>query len=75
MLGPYQKVELRLLELPHMEKILHGVVMEINDCAYPLVSKIVPTYKNEDAFKNADIVLLVGAKPRGVGMERKDLLE
>lgn len=75
MLGPKQKVELRLLEIPAALKTLEGVAMELKDCAYPLVSKIVCTADYKAAFENADCVLLVGAQPRGPGMERKDLLK
>jgi malate dehydrogenase len=54
---------------------LNGVMMEVNDCAFPLVKDIIGTDKPEEAFKDADICLLVGAKPRGKGMERADLLK
>ena len=54
---------------------LNGVVMEVNDCAFPLVKDIVATDDPNVAFKDADFALLVGARPRGPGMERKDLLE
>ena len=74
MFGPYQKVILHLLDLPAMEKALQGVVMEISDGAFPLVSKIVAATKPEEAFADIDVALLVGARPRGPGMERKDLL-
>ena len=74
MFGPYQKVILQLLELPAAEKVLNGLVMELKDCAFPLVADIKPTTKVEEAFDQADVAILVGAKPRGPGMERKDLL-
>lgn len=74
MFGASQKVELRLLELPIAAKALEGVVMELIDCAYPLVSKIVATTDATVAFRGSQYGLLVGAKPRGPGMERKDLL-
>jgi len=76
MLGRDQPVILQLLELP-MEKAqaaLKGVMMELEDCAFPLLAGMVGTDDAEVAFKDADIALLVGARPRGPGMERKDLL-
>ncbi|HEY5614091.1 MAG TPA: malate dehydrogenase [Lysobacter sp.] len=76
MLGKDQPVILQLLELP-MEKAqaaLKGVMMELEDCAFPLLAGMVGTDDAEVAFKDVDIALLVGARPRGPGMERKDLL-
>jgi len=76
MLGKDQPVILQMLELP-MEKAqaaLKGVMMELDDCAFPLLVGMVGTDDAEVAFKNVDIALLVGARPRGPGMERKDLL-
>jgi len=76
MLGKDQPVVLQMLELP-MEKAqaaLKGVMMELEDCAFPLLAGMVGTDDAEVAFKDADIALLVGARPRGPGMERKDLL-
>ncbi|MGO2149513.1 lactate/malate family dehydrogenase, partial [Halomonas sp.] len=75
MLGPDQPVILQLLEIPQAMDALNGVVMEVNDCAFPLVQDIVATDDANVAFKDADFALLVGARPRGPGMERKDLLE
>lgn len=75
MLGTDQPVFLQLLEIPPAMDALSGVVMELQDCAFPLVRGVVPTSKPEEAFEGADFVLLVGARPRGPGMERKDLLE
>lgn len=75
MLGPDQPVILHLLEITPALKNLQGVVMELNDCAFPLVAGIVATDDANVAFKDADYALLVGARPRGPGMERKDLLE
>ncbi|MCL7929738.1 malate dehydrogenase [Halomonas llamarensis] len=75
MLGPDQPVILQLLEIPPAMDALSGVVMEVNDCAFPLVQDIVATDDPNVAFKDADFALLVGARPRGPGMERKDLLE
>lgn len=74
MLGPDQPVILQLLEITPAMKALQGVVMEINDCAFPLVHGIVATDKLEEAFDGAQYALLVGARPRKAGMERKDLL-
>ncbi len=75
MLGPDQPVILQLLEIPPAMGALEGVVMELNDCAFPLVQDIVATDDPNVAFKDADYALLVGARPRGPGMERKDLLQ
>jgi malate dehydrogenase len=75
MLGPDQPVILQLLEVPQAQEALKGVVMELNDCAFPLLADVVATDRPEEAFKDADYALLVGARPRGPGMERKDLLE
>ncbi|MCI5106047.1 MAG: malate dehydrogenase [Pseudomonadales bacterium] len=75
MLGPDQPVILQLLEITPALDALKGTVMEVEDCAFPLVADIVQTDDPEVAFKDADYCLLVGARPRGPGMERKDLLE
>ncbi|MDY6956164.1 MAG: malate dehydrogenase [Pseudomonadota bacterium] len=75
MLGPDQPVILQLLEVPQAQEALKGVVMELNDCAFPLLTDVIATDRPEEAFKDADYALLVGARPRGPGMERKDLLE
>ncbi|HET7587158.1 MAG TPA: malate dehydrogenase, partial [Gammaproteobacteria bacterium] len=75
MLGPDQPVILQLLEIPPALDALKGVVMEVKDCAFPLLIDAVATDQAETAFKDADYALLVGAKPRGAGMERKDLLQ
>ena len=74
MLGPKQPVILQLLEVTPALPALNGVVMELNDGAYPLLAGVVATDNAEVAFKDADYALLVGARPRGPGMERKDLL-
>lgn len=74
MLGPDQPVILQLLEVTPALKALQGVVMELDDCAFPLVNKIEITDDPNVAFKDANYALLVGAKPRGPGMERSDLL-
>ncbi|MGB2106130.1 MAG: malate dehydrogenase [Porticoccaceae bacterium] len=75
MLGPNQPVILQMLEITPTLDALKGVAMELEDCAFPLVAGIVCTDQAEVAFKDADYALLVGARPRGPGMERKDLLE
>ncbi|NLD09935.1 MAG: malate dehydrogenase [Xanthomonadaceae bacterium] len=75
MLGPDQPVILQLLEITPALEALKGVVMEINDCAFPLVQDVIATDDLNVAFKDADYAMLVGARPRGPGMERKDLLE
>ncbi len=75
MLGKDQPVILQLLEITPALEALKGAVMEVEDCAFPLVTDIVQTDDPEVAFKDADYCLLVGARPRGPGMERKDLLE
>nr|VFJ68274.1 MAG: malate dehydrogenase [Candidatus Kentron sp. FM]VFJ69990.1 MAG: malate dehydrogenase [Candidatus Kentron sp. FM]VFK09697.1 MAG: malate dehydrogenase [Candidatus Kentron sp. FM] len=74
MLGKDQPVILQLLEITPALKALNGVVMEIKDCAYPLVQNIIATDDVNVAFSDVSYALLVGAKPRGPGMERKDLL-
>lgn len=75
MLGPDQPVVLQLLEIPPALPALNGVVMELNDCAFPLLAGIVATDDANVGFKDSNYALLVGARPRGKGMERKDLLE
>ncbi|MGA2548762.1 MAG: malate dehydrogenase [Burkholderiaceae bacterium] len=76
LLGKDQPVILQLLEIPDekAQKALRGVIMEIEDCAFPLLQGVVATGDPLVAFKDADVALLVGARPRGPGMERKDLL-
>ncbi len=74
MLGPDQPVILQLLEITPAMNALQGVVMELNDAAFPLLMGVVATDNAETAFNEADYALLVGARPRGPGMERKDLL-
>jgi len=77
MLGKNQPVILQMLEIPDekAQKALKGVMMELDDCAFPLLHDMVPTADPMVAFKDVEIALLVGARPRGPGMERKDLLE
>jgi malate dehydrogenase len=74
MLGSDTPVILQLLEIPSALPALQGVVMELLDCAFPTLAGVVATDRPEDAFEGADFALLVGARPRGPGMERKDLL-
>jgi malate dehydrogenase len=74
MLGKDQPVILQLLDLPQVQKPLQGVIMELDDCAFPLLTDVIPTDDPNVAFKDAQVALLVGARPRGPGMERKDLL-
>jgi len=75
MLGEDQPVILQLLDIAPAMEALDGVRMELDDCAFPLLSGIVCTDNPDVAFKDCDYALLVGARPRGPGMERKDLLE
>lgn len=75
MLGNDQPVILQLLEIEPAMEALSGVVMELDDCAFPLVTEIIQTSDPSVAFKDIDYGLLVGSRPRGPGMERKDLLE
>ena len=74
MLGSDQPVNLHLLEITPALPSLGGVVMELSDCAFPTLNRIVATDDAKTAFKDCDYALLVGARPRGPGMERKDLL-
>ncbi len=74
MLGKDQPVILQLLDLPQAQKACQGVIMELDDCAFPLLKGVFATDDPAAAFKDADICLLVGARPRGPGMERSDLL-
>ena len=75
MLGEDQPIILQLLEITPAMDALKGVAMELDDCAFPLLENIVCTDDANVAFKDTDYALLVGARPRGPGMERKDLLE
>jgi malate dehydrogenase len=74
MLGADQPINLHLLEITPALAALQGVLMELADCAFPTLNKIVATDDAKVAFKDCDVGLLVGARPRGPGMERKDLL-
>jgi malate dehydrogenase len=75
MLGPDQSLELRLLEITPALKALEGVVMELQDCAFPLLSKVEIGDDPDTIFEGANLACLVGARPRTKGMERRDLLE
>jgi malate dehydrogenase len=75
MLGADQPIILQLLEIPPAMGAVSGVVMELEDCAFPLLQEVIASDDPNVAFKNADYALLVGARPRGPGMERSDLLE
>ncbi|WP_024301702.1 malate dehydrogenase [Pseudogulbenkiania sp. MAI-1] len=75
MLGKDQPVILQLLDLPQAQNAVKGVMMELEDCAFPLLAGMIATDDPNVAFKDAQIALLVGARPRSKGMERKDLLE
>ncbi len=74
MLGPEQPVSLHLLEIPPAMEVLAGVVMELRDSAYPLLHEVVTSSEADEAFDGVDVAMLVGARPRGPGMERGDLL-
>lgn len=74
MLGEDQPINLHLLEITPALPALQGVVMELSDCAFPTLNKVVATDDAKVAFKDCDVAMLVGARPRGPGMERKDLL-
>jgi len=74
MLGADQPVNLNLLEIPAAAAALQGVVMELNDCAFLALNKVTATDDAGTAFKDCNVAMLVGARPRGPGMERKDLL-
>jgi malate dehydrogenase len=75
MLGPDQPLSLHLLEIPPAMDALKGVVMELRDGAFPLLNEVVTSDQPEEAFDSVDVALLIGARPRGPGMERKDLLQ
>ena len=74
LLGPDQPINLHLLEVTPALQALNGVVMELADCAFPGLNKIIATDDAKVAFRDCHVALLVGARPRGPGMERKDLL-
>src|SRR4026209_161042 len=72
--GPEQPIALSLIEIPNALGALDGVVMELHDCAFPLLKSITPTADLDEGFKDVNWALLVGSVPRKQGMERKDLL-
>ena len=72
--GPDQPIDLHLIEIPPALKALEGVVMELHDCAFPLLHNVVPTVDLDEGFRDVNWALLVGSVPRRAGMERKDLL-
>ncbi|MFH4354573.1 MAG: malate dehydrogenase [Neisseriaceae bacterium] len=74
MLGKDQRIILQLLDLPQAQRLLEGIIMELKDCAFPLLVDVFSTDNPEKAFESAQIAILVGSKPRGKGMERADLL-
>src|SRR6185312_14576217 len=74
MFGPEQPIALSLIEIPNALGALDGVVMELHDCAFPLLKSITPTADLDEGFRDANWALLVGSVPRKAGMERKDLL-
>src|SRR5574340_3907 len=75
MLGHEQPVILQLLDLPQAQTMLQGVMMELEDCAFPLLQQVIITDDPKIAFRDTEIAMLIGARPRTKGMERKDLLE
>jgi malate dehydrogenase len=75
MLGREQPIILQLLDIPPAQQALRGVAMELEDCAFPTLQQIITTDDPRVAFRDAEVVLMVGARPRSKGMERKDLLE
>jgi len=75
MLGREQPIILQLLDLPQAQTMLRGVAMELEDCAFPLLQQVITTDDPKVAFRDTEIALLIGARPRGKGMERKDLIE
>jgi malate dehydrogenase len=75
MLGREQPVILQLLDLPQAQTMLHGVMMELEDCTFPLLQQVIVTDDPKTAFRDTEVALLIGARPRSKGMERRDLLE
>lgn len=75
MLGREQPIILQLLDIPPAQQVLRGVAMELEDCVFPMLQQIITTDDPRVAFRDAEVVLMVGARPRSKGMERKDLLE
>src|SRR5579872_6190570 len=74
MLGSDQPINLHLLEITPALSALQGIVMELDDCAFPTLNRVVATDDAKVAFRDCHVAMLVGARPRGPGMERKDLL-
>ena len=74
MLGQEQPIILQLLDLPQAQQALRGVMMELEDCAFPLLQQVIITDDPKVAFRDAGVALLIGARPRSKGMERKDLI-
>ncbi|HAB99680.1 MAG TPA: malate dehydrogenase, partial [Parachlamydiales bacterium] len=74
LLGPDQPIALHLLDVPEGVAAMKGVVMELDDCVFPLLKEVKMGSDAEEVFGDVDLAFLVGAKPRGPGMERKDLL-
>lgn len=72
--GPNQRIKLQLLDIPQMQNCVAGVVMELQDCSFPLLSETIHTADADEAFRDCDVAILVGAMPRREGMERRDLL-
>ncbi|GAB4119692.1 MAG: malate dehydrogenase [Sideroxydans sp.] len=75
MLGREQPIILQLLDIPPAQQVLRGVAMELEDCVFPMLQQVITTDDPRVAFRDAEVVILVGARPRGKGMERKDLLQ
>ena len=75
MLGKDQPIILQLLDLPQAQQMLRGVAMELEDCAFPLLQQVIATDDPKVAFRDTEAALLIGARPRSKGMERKDLIE
>jgi malate dehydrogenase len=75
MLGKEQPIILQLLDIPAAQQALRGVAMELEDCVFPMLQQVIVTDDPRIAFRDTEVALLVGARPRGKGMERKDLLE
>lgn len=75
MLGREQPIILQLLDIPPAQQVLRGVAMELEDCVFPMLQQVITTDDPRVAFRDAEVAMLVGARPRGKGMERKDLLQ
>ena len=75
MLGHEQPIILQLLDIPPAQQVLRGVAMELEDCVFPMLQQVITTDDPRVAFRDAEVTILVGARPRGKGMERKDLLQ